>query len=242
MCTCGAIPLTITLKRKGATTANALTFLFSSPWIGFLHLLILVNLIGLKAAFYFFVFSIFVAFLTGITLGYLENKKKIEQRTSEEEISRLEAEEREHREEKLGKRTVYALERSWDLFIDIGKYLLVGFVAAALVKAFIPEEAIQQYLGLQSQFFNPILFIIPISAVIELCSEGFSILGGQLYRMGASPGVIFTMIMVGVSTDFTEISVILGKFGKRTTIAYIAISTALVVVFAHLMNWIWTLT
>ncbi|KPV62675.1 MAG: putative permease [Candidatus Bathyarchaeota archaeon BA1] len=35
MCTCGAIPLTITLRRKGATTANALTFLLSSPWTGF---------------------------------------------------------------------------------------------------------------------------------------------------------------------------------------------------------------
>ena len=88
---------------------------------------------------------------------------------------------------------------------------------------------------------DPVLFIIPISAVIELCSEGLSILGGQLYHVGASPGVIFTMIMVGVSTDFTEISVILGKFGKRTTIAYIVVSTALVVVFAYLMNWIWTL-
>jgi len=45
--------------------------------------------------------------------------------------------------------------------------------------------------------FIEILFIIPIRASIELCSEGFSILGGQLYRMGASQGVIFTMIMVG---------------------------------------------
>jgi len=102
---------------------------------------------------------------------------------SEEDIRELEAEEREHREEKLSKRTTYALERSWDLFTDIGKYLLIGFVAAALVKAFIPEETVQQYLGLQSRFFDPILFIIPVSAVIELCSEGCVTLRlGEVYR------------------------------------------------------------
>jgi uncharacterized membrane protein YraQ (UPF0718 family) len=139
----------------------------------------------------------------------------------------------------LIKRLTCVLEYSWNLFIDVGKYLLIGFTAAALIKAFIPSEMVEQYLGLQSRFFNPILFVIPISAVIELCSEGFSILGGQLYRMGASPGVVFTMITVKSVLTPTKISVILGKFGRRTAMVYIAISTALVVVLAHIMNWIW---
>ncbi len=84
--------------------------------------------------------------------------------------------------------------------------------------------------------FNPVLTAIPIAAVVELCSEGFSIFAGQLYEMGATLPVVFIVVLVGVTTDFTELSVILGKFGKRCAIAYLITATVFAVVFALLIQ------
>jgi len=77
---------------------------------------------------------------------------------------------------------------------------------------------------------------VPVSAVIELCSEGFSVFAGQLYTMGASLGVVFVMLMVGVTTDITEISVVWGKFGRRSAIAYLLVSTTISIGIAYLSN------
>jgi hypothetical protein len=63
--------------------------------LGFLHLLILTNFTGIEVAIIFFVFSMLVAFLTGVSLGYLEDRGWIEQSISKEEIGELEAEEKE---------------------------------------------------------------------------------------------------------------------------------------------------
>jgi uncharacterized membrane protein YraQ (UPF0718 family) len=54
--------------------------------------------------------------------------------------------------------------------------------------------------------------------------------------MGASLGVVFTMTMVGVTTDLTELSMLWAKFGKRSTVVYLVVSTIVVVLFAYGIN------
>lgn len=236
VCSCGAIPIAVTLRNKGAATATALTFLLAAPWAGFIQFFILNGFIGARNTAIIFIFAISVAFVTGLILSRLEKTHLIEQKISSDLILDKEilGEQKTKRFlPRLGKSLYY----SWDAFKEMAKYLGIGILLASVLKAFVPTSVVTKYLSVKSSF-DPILVAVPVSAVIELCSEGFSIFTGQLYQMGATLGVIFVMMMVGVTTDFTELSVIWGKFGKKSALWYLGTATAVSFTAAHLIDWI----
>lgn len=248
VCSCGAIPLAATLRERGASTATTLTFLLATPWAGFIHLFIIATFVGVENTIILFVFSLIVALIAGVIFSFLENRGFIAQPLAgkghiEGEKFKCEeciqVEELKHRNEPLVKRFFVCIPRNmWHIFLDIGKYIVFGLVIAAVLATSIPTEAVSQFLGEEGGLFfiPPIILAVPISAIIELCAEGFTILAGQLYSMGATLAVVFVMMMVGVTTDLTEISMLWGKFGKRTALAYLITSTLLVIIFAFIIN------
>lgn len=238
VCSCGAIPLAATLRQRGASTAIALTFLLATPWAGFTHLVILSGFIGIQATALVLVSAITVSFLTGIVLSQLENINWIDAKLSTDTTPIEEIKSQTENSKSFPERALRSLRYAADSFTDIGKYLAIGLLLAAALHAFVPTSYVSGILGNESSF-DPILLAIPLSAVVELCSEGFSVFGGQLYSMGATLGVVFVMLMVGVTTDFTELSVLWGKFGKKSTIAYVVVSTFIAFVAAHIVDIIW---
>lgn len=248
VCSCGAIPIAATLRQRGASTASALTFLLAAPWGGLLHVLLISGFIGIKNTGILLIFSLLAAFIIGLILAKFENKKIIEtgipkKHKKNEKMLCVECVDAEklrltHENEKLGNRIIYCVPKNmWQIFKDVGKYIIVGLFIAAALKAFVPSDFVSNYLG-DGDRFLPVLIAVPASAVLELASEGLAVLGGQLYQLGASLGVVFIITMVGVTTDITELSMIWGKFGKRCAIAYLLTATAIAVLFAFLINFV----
>lgn len=244
-CSCGAIPMAVSLRQKGASTAVALTFLLATPWSGIPQFLVLSNFLGLVNTIVITVAAVSASLLTGMILSRLERKKIIEGPSQVNTVSvACACKEGEtcschHGTDKTPHDRIRGvLIGAWTSFRDIGKYMVIGLVLSAALSAFVPHEIVGKFLGSGNSLFA-ILLAVPVSAVIELCSEGFSILSGQLYVMGASLGVVFVMLMVGVTTDITEISVVWGKFGKRSAVAYVLTSTVVAVVIAYMLNFVW---
>ena len=248
VCSCGAIPIAATLKGRGASTASALTFLLAAPWGGLLHVLLISGFIGINNTIILLVFSLLTAFIIGLLLAKFENSRIIEtsipkKHKKREKVLCVECVDVEqmrltHENEKLSKRIIYCTPKNtWQIFKDVGKYIVIGLFIAAALKAFVPSELVAKYLGGGSKFL-PVLIAVPISAILEVASEGLAVLAGQLYQLGASLGVVFIITMVGVTTDITEISMIWGKFGRKTAVAYLLTSTLIAVLFALLINFI----
>ena len=246
VCSCGAIPIAATLKERGSSTSSALTFLLAAPWGGLLHVFIISSFVGIRNSIILVFASIIVAFLTGSILAKLENKKVIEtgmpkKHKKGETVLCAECVEVEHlrlrhEKEKTFQRLFYCVPRNmWKIFKDVGKFIIVGLFIAAALKAFMPSGLVESYLGNKNKFL-PVLIAVPISAVIELASEGFAVLAGQLYQLGASLGVVFVLTMVGVATNISLISMVWGKFGKKSAIAYLVIATTFAVFFAWMIN------
>ena len=246
VCSCGAIPIAATLRQRGASTASALTFLLAAPWGGLLHVLLISGFIGIKNTIILLIFSLLTAFIVGLVLAKYENEGLIERGIPKKhkkgekvicvECMDVEKMRLRHENEKFDRRIIYCTPRNmWHIFMDVGKYILIGLFIAAALKAFVPADLVAKYLGNGSKFL-PVLVAVPISAVLEVASEGLAVLGGQLYQLGASLGVVFIITMVGVTTDFTELSMIWGKFGKRCAIAYLLTATIIAILFAWLIN------
>lgn len=237
VCSCGAIPLSVTLRQKGAATATALTFLLATPWAGLVQLFILNGLVGPKNTAIIFVSAILVAFVTGLILSRLENKGKLDPRISPQLILNSGLKLQLEHPPGFLRRLAKALYYSWDSFKEMARFLGIGFILAAIISAFVPVEIITRYLG-KGASFDPILTAVPLAAAVELCSEGFSIFAGQLFHLGASLGVTFVVMMVGVTTDFTELSVIWGKFGRKSAMWYLLTATVVSFLIAHLVDWV----
>ena len=246
VCSCGAIPIAATLRQRGASSASALTFLLAAPWGGLLHVLLISGLIGIKNTIILLIFSLAMAFIVGLILASFENKKIIEagipkkHKKSEKalcaECVDVEQMRLKHENEKFDKRIIYCTPKNmWHIFKDVGKYIIIGLLIAAAVKAFVPSGLVTNYLGNGNKFL-PVLIAVPISAVLEAASEGLAVIGGQLFQLGASLGVVFIVTVVGVSTDITELSMIWGKFGKKCAIAYALTATITAVLSAWMIN------
>ncbi len=246
VCSCGAIPIAATLRQRGASTASTLTFLLAAPWGGLLHVFLISGFIGIKNTIILLIFSLLTAFIVGLILAKLENNKIIEvgipkkhkknERALCVECVDVEQMRLKHENEKLDRRIIYCTPKNiWHIFKDVGKYIIIGLLIAAALKAFVPSDLVVKYLGNENRFL-PVLIAVPVSAVLEIASEGLAVLGGQLYQLGASLGVVFIITLVGVTTDFTELSMIWGKFGKRCAIAYLLTATTIAVLFAWLIN------
>lgn len=246
VCSCGAIPIAASLRKRGASTAAALTFLLAAPWGGLLHLFLISQFVGMKNAIILVTASVIAAFISGIVLAKLENRKIIEvgipkRHKKGENVLCIECMEVEHmrlkhENEKLKKRIIYCVPRNMlQIFNDVGKYIIIGLFVAAALKVFVSPDLVTKYLGNGNKFL-PVLIAVPVSALLELASEGFAILAGQLYQLGASLGVVFVITMVGITTDITELSMIWAKFGKKSAIAYLITATTIAVLFAWGIN------
>lgn len=234
-CSCGAIPMVASLRRRGASTATALTFLLASPWLGIPMLLIYVAFLGWARTLLLMGLALGVALCAGWVLARFERRGFIVQGqlytgagsagTACE--ARPAPHGRPHRGESLRRRLFVGVPaHAWDLGKGIGAFLLVGAALAALPMAAVAPETVAAHLGRGAGPWA-VLVALPISVAIEACSEGFAVVAGQLYRMGASLAVVFVVTMVGVATDLTELSVVWGKFGRRTTLVYVALGTSL---------------
>src|SRR3989344_1062970 len=157
VCSCGAIPIATTLKERGASTASALTFLLAAPWGGLLHVLLISGFIGIENTGILLIFSLAAALIVGMILAKFENKKIIEtgipkKHKKNEKMLCVECVDVEklrlrHEKEALGKRIIYCTPRNiWQIFNDVGKYVVIGLLIAAALKAFVPSGMVAKYL------------------------------------------------------------------------------------------------
>ena len=255
-CSCGAIALVASIRRRGASTAAALTFLLAAPWLGLPMLAVYVAFLGGPLTLGLVFVSLATALAAGLVLAALERRGAI---ATGKSIARgdpdpgnaaagseapatcgcgsscaseaavpadaADAGRRVGEARGIVDRLVQRLPRHvWNLAKGIGLYLLIGTFVAALPKAFVSPETVTRWLG-QATGARAIFVALPVAAVIEACSEGFAVIAGQLYEMGASVGVVFVVTMVGVATDLTEVTVAWGAFGRRTALVYLGVGT-----------------
>lgn len=239
LCSCGAIPIAATMRSRGASRAAVLTFMLAAPWAGFMQLVVFYRFLGLLGTAVVFVGALAVAFLAGLVLGRLEDQGWLNEATANNSPANASAttlvEEDEEQRRGWWRRVLHICVEAWEAFRALWKYLAFGLLLAALLKAFVPVAWVTRFLGPEATF-NPVLSAVPLAAAVELCSEGFSVFAGQLHNMGATLAVVFVLVLVGVTTDFTELSVIWGRFGKRSAIAYLLTATSLTLMFGLIIQ------
>jgi len=250
LCSCGVIPTGISFYKDGASKGATNSFLISTPQTGIDSIFATYSMLGWPFA----VLRPIVAFVTGVTGGALTNwlvkgkpKPKVASPFADFKIDTQAVEGTEtcndascgcHEPRKNDKR--HSLVRAADyafieLLQDIAKWLIIGFLLAALISVLLPNDFFTRF---QGWGIVEILLVLAASVPIYICATGSIPVAAVLLMKGVSPGAALVFLMAGPATNVATMTVLGKTMGRKSLIVYMATITGGAVIFGLLTNWL----
>lgn len=107
----------------------------------------------------------------------------------------------------------------WYFLEEAAPWLLLGFLFAGLLKAFIPSDVILRYIG--GGNVKSILTATLVGIPLPLCSCGVLPTAMTLYKQGSSRAAAMAFLIATPATTVTAIILTLAMLGWRFTVAYV---------------------
>ena len=123
---------------------------------------------------------------------------------------------------------------TWELLCAMAPYLLIGYLTAGLIHAFLPAEKIYRHLatGRLASVFKATLAGIPL----PLCSCGVLPVAEMLRTRGATPGAVMAFLLSTPTTGVDSILATYSLLGLPITLLRIAAASTAGVVSGILAN------
>jgi len=214
LCSCGVIPVSMSLHKQGASKGATVAFLLSTPQTGVDSILVTYSLLGPVFA----IFRPIAALVTGFVGGVLVN---VFGASPEAAGRRLEGKDPQPDPVvPLGRRIVGGLKHGFvTLPRNIGRPLLIGLAVAGVISALVPDDFFADRLG---KGLPAMLVMMLIGIPIYVCASASVPVAAALILKGLSPGAALVFLMTGPATNAAGLATIWNTLGRRTAILYLA--------------------
>lgn len=213
LCSCGVIPTAMSLRKEGASHSATTSFLIATPQTGIDSIMATYSILGLPFA----IIRPIAALCTAIGGGMFTSKivkKRITITTAESKCEGS-CNAKKQDSNKLVEIFRYGFV---EMLQDVGKWLVIGLLLAALITVFVPDsyfEAFAHYPILN------MLAILLFSIPMYLCATGSIPIAAALMLKGLTPGAAFVLLMAGPATNIAALLVIRNVLGKSTMWSYL---------------------
>ena len=249
ICSCGTIPLGISMYYSGAYLGPTLAFMTSTPMINPLAVILSWGLLGKEVT----IIYVITGFVAPVLIGMVANRfageelhigvnKKV--RGGEDSAFSLETDEEDGRpamiqlefeeptfQEKLRSGLRWSLT---ELSVTISKYTVSGMLIAGLLFTVVPQSFVQDYLG-QPGFIS-LFGITVVAGLMYVCAVGHIPFIAALVASGAAPGVAITFLMAGAGTNIPELLTISKVIGKRAMLMYFTMVVGISNIVGYITN------
>ncbi len=230
LCSCGVIPVAMSLRRHGATRGATTSFLLSTPQTGVDSIMVTFSLLG----WVFAVFRPLVALVTGLAGGtavtLLESNGSGTQH--EETACHEECCTGDTGRSMFSRAVHYAFVT---LPQDVAKPLLIGLAAVGVIATFVPEDFFADALGTG---IVGICVMMLLGIPLYVCATASVPIAAALIAKGVSPGAALAFLMTGPATNAATIAVIWRIMGRRTVTVYLATVIVGALTFGLLLDYI----
>jgi uncharacterized protein len=221
MCSCGVIPLAVSLRLSGVRLAAVMTFTAATPVINPAAVLLSYALLGPKITLAYVLFGLTVPVVVGLLVeryGTQRDTPVAQQLktcccsggSSPAEMPSGPA------------RFVQAMRWGFmELGPTLGLYLAVGIVLASVVMTLSPAHWIPEHLG-GSAPLGSLILVALVGMIIYVCAVAHIPLVAALLVAGASPGVAVVFLVTGAVTNLPELIALQRILGRRTIAVYVA--------------------
>jgi hypothetical protein len=216
LCSCGVIPVSMSLRKHGANKGATISFLLSTPQTGIDSIFVTFSLLGLTFA----IFRPLAAFATGIIGGGLvdifdrDTQNKPEPAPENSQTHQCCCE-----KEKIYNKIVAALKHALVVLPqDIGKAMLVGLIVAAFISALVPDGFFAEKLG--TGIFAMVVMML-LGIPVYVCATASVPVAAALIAKGVTPGAAMVFLMTGPATNAASFFTIWKVLGPRTAVIYL---------------------
>jgi len=241
ICSCGVVPLALSLYHSGAYLGPTLAFLVATPIINPAAVLLAFALLGPKLT----IIYVVTGFMLPMIIGVIGNKWGNNELVSP--LAAAMAEAMANAPPGADLKTFTTVKTPWhkkiysgldwsvrSLGLQVSRYVLVGILFAALLLTIIPMSFIQDYLS--SPALISLLGVVILGAVMYVCAVGHIPFIAALIAAGAAPGVAVTFLLSGVATNLPELISIYKLIGKRTVVIYTVTVVVLSIIVGYITN------
>jgi len=213
LCSCGVIPVSMSLHKHGASKGSTIAFLLSTPQTGVDSIFVTLSLLGPVFA----IFRPVAALITGLVGGTLvdvfeqnpEAQKSPPEKCTDECCS--------------GKKTGRIIKGLKYGFVtlprDIGKAMLLGLVIAAFISALVPDGYFADKLG--TGIFAMVVMML-LGIPVYVCATASVPVAAALIMKGLTPGAALVFLMTGPATNAASFITIWKTLGRTTAIIYLS--------------------
>ena len=202
LCSCGVIPVAMSLYKKGASKSATTSFLISTPQTG-------VDSIMMTYAMFLPILPVFIVLrpIAALTAGLLGGTLvKIFDDEAKSEI-----EECTHKNKSFKDIFTYGFIT---LPQDIAKPLLIGILLASIIAYKPPGDLLSSYIP--SGIFELITILI-LSIPLYVCATASIPIAIAMISKGATLGAALVFLIVGPATNTTSITTMIKILGKKST-------------------------
>jgi uncharacterized membrane protein YraQ (UPF0718 family) len=247
LCSCGVIPVAMSLRQHGASKGSTVSFLLSTPQTGVDSILVTYSLLGPVFA----IFRPLAALVTGLVGGMLVNLFGQEVGRAwapKRDVSRLGTPSSLAENSRVGthdlppasnpqpaksegecccchhavtpmRKFLNGMKYGFvSLPRDIGKPLLVGLAIAALISSIVPDDFFAARLG---RGLPAMLVMMLIGIPIYVCASASVPVAAAMILKGLSPGAALVFLITGPATNAAGLATIWKTLGRRTAILYL---------------------
>lgn len=249
LCSCGVIPTGISFFRNGASKGATNSFLISTPQTGVDSIMATYSMLGWPFALLRPVVALFTGVAGGIFTNLFVKDKKAEKKNEFTDV-KIDSVAYQETAETCSDSSCsadakvddnrHSIVRAADyafveLLQDIAKWLVIGFLAAALISVALPDDFFTNFKGLG---FLEILVILAASVPIYICATGSIPVAAVLLMKGVSPGAALVFLMAGPATNVATMTVLGKTMGRKSLIAYLSTIIGGAILFGMLINWL----
>ncbi len=210
LCSCAVIPTGLGLRKDGAGTGAALSFITATPQTG-------IDSVAVTAAFLgwpFAVFKLGAAFVTGVTAGLLGNAFAHQDPPPHEPPS-----DGPHQRRSPAAATREALHFSLDLVKMIWRWLAFGVLASAAIGLWLGDDALS-FNGYGGDI-TAMLISLAIAVPLYVCATASVPIAAAMVAAGLPTGAALVFLMAGPATNIATLGAIGRALGIRAAIVYL---------------------
>lgn len=214
LCSCGVIPTALGLRREGASSGAATSFMISTPQTGVDSILVTAAFLGWPFA----IFKLIAAFVTGVIGGVLVNRTVAEPAAAHADgTEQLAAR---SRPEGIIARIIEAVRYAvFDLLGAIHLWLVIGVLAAALVTTLTPADFFAGRAWADG--LTGMLVMLAIALPLYVCTTASVPIAASLIAAGLPAGSALVFLMAGPATNLATIGAVFRTLGGAVLAIYL---------------------
>lgn len=221
LCSCGVIPTAMSLRKEGASRGAVVSFLIATPQTGVDSIAATYGLMGLPFA----ITRPIVALLTALFGGTMVMATDRRAATSQAPSAAAPCTAKgcaapQSTATTLSGRLAEALRYGFvEMMQDIGRWLVLGLLIAAVITIAIPASWFTLFEG---NTWASMLLVLAIAIPMYVCATGSIPIAVALMLKGLTPGAALVLLMAGPACNMASILVVRKVLGTRTMMVYLA--------------------